>query len=189
MMKALTKPFLYLLISAVVLYLVFIYLAQMSQRQSVVLAILFAFLLDGAIHAAPKPTLKFTPYWLRILPKWREILTDFKLMPSPEEWKAVQESCGSANSREFSVFCDALRFSVLRPLSQTEESLIYLNSYKTFIGEVDLLEDLDPVAAIKEDERLDILRKQKVRLFVKWAIDGYQIGLELPDWWWDKNKA
>ena len=188
-MKALTKPLLYLLISAVALYLVFVYAAQLSPRQSVVLAVLFAFLLDGAIHSAPKPTLKFTPYWIRIFPRWHEILTDFRLVQSSEDWKTVQEACGSANSRDFSVFRDALWFSVLRPLSQTEDTLIYLNSYKTFISEVDLLEDLDPVGAVKEDERLDSLRKQKVRLFVKWAMDGYQLGLELPDWWWEKNKG
>jgi hypothetical protein len=188
-MKALTKPLLYLLISAVALYLVFVYIAQLSARQSVVLAVLFAFLLDGAIHATPRPSLKFTPYWIRVYPKWHEILTDFKLIQSPEEWQTTCESSGSVTSREFSVFRDAVWFSVLRLQSESQETLIYLNIYKTFVGAVDIIEDLDPVAITKDDEQFEPLRTQRVRFFANSGSDGYQLGLEVPVWWWDVNRA
>ena len=188
-MNILGKALLHLLVYAAVLSLAFVYIAQLSVRQSVVLALLFAFVLDGVIHAAPKPTLRFTPYWVRICPQWHEILTDFKLVQSTDEWLTVQESVNSRERQSFSVFHDALWFSILRLPSQTESSLIYLNSFKTFVGEVNLLEDLDPIAAIKEDEQNEFLRKQKVRFFVKGKLDGYELGLEVPDWWWEKHKA
>jgi hypothetical protein len=96
-MSAVAKIILRLLIAAAILYLEFVYVAELSVRQSVVLAMLFAFLLNGAIHAATKPPLKFKRYWIKIFPKWHEILTDFKLVNTPEAWKVVQDFSGSAS--------------------------------------------------------------------------------------------
>jgi hypothetical protein len=51
-----------------------------------------------------------------------------------------------------------------------------------------LREDLDAISLIDEKKGSKLLRREKVRFFAKYGGGGYQLGLELPDWWWDKNK-
>jgi hypothetical protein len=188
-MWASAKAVLGLLISVVIVYLILNYGAQIPTRQSMVLAVLFGMLFQSANHAAAKPTLRSMPYWVRTIPKWYEIFTDFKLLQNPEDWSTVRASGESVERGQFSVFRDPLWFSVVQRSADGEQTLIYLNSYKSFVSEIDLREDLDIISIIDEKEGYHLLRNEKVRFFAKYGGLGYEIGLELPDWWWDKNKA
>jgi hypothetical protein len=119
-MRASAKTVLGLLISVVVVYLILSYGAQIPVRQSVVLALLFGILFQSVNQAAVKPILRFTPYWVSILPKWYEILTDFKLLQNPEDWPAVRDSGVSTERCQFSIFSDPLWFSVVQQSADGE---------------------------------------------------------------------
>ena len=188
-MWASAKPVLGLLIYVLIVYLVLSYAAQVPARQSVVLALFFGILFQSVNHAAAKPILRFMPYWVSVVPKWYAILADFKLLQDPGDWPAVRDSSESVERWRFSIFRDALWFSVVHQSADGEQTLIYLNSYKSFTSEVDLMEDLDIISIIDEKEGYHLLRKEKVGFFAKYGGSGYELGLELPDWWWDKNKA
>lgn len=47
---------------------------------------------------------------------------------------------------------------------------------------------MEPIKIEREHE-IPMLSKYDVRFFVKFSGDGYNLGIIVPDWWWDKVKA
>lgn len=64
-------------------------------RQGLVLGMLLAWISFGIAKRSVKPSWGFTPYWVSVAPNWYEILTDFRLIGNPKEWRAIEESVRS----------------------------------------------------------------------------------------------
>ncbi len=174
--------------SAGFFYLILAYIADFSVAQSIVLALLLASLARGIEHAAPKPALKFSPYYVRVDPNWYQLLLDFKLISQPEEWHAIQSAVAELPISEYSVLRNGLCFTIIRQTEDFERILIYRDNRQVFVSEVDFQEDMNSVK-IKREHSIPGLREYNVRFMMKFGGDGYNLGIIVPDWWWDEVKA
>lgn len=81
-----------------------------SIRGGVVLGLLLALL---AFAMTDKPVARFMPYRIWISPNWYQILTDFNLIGSLDEWRSIQDSVGSSTDH-YSVLRDGVQFTVVQ---------------------------------------------------------------------------
>ena len=102
-MKRITAKLIVSLLVGGVWFLILVYIADFSQRQSVVLALILMWvghyvgeevkkLNERTEKIAEKPAYKFVPYHIRIDPQWQQLLIDFKLIGSAEEWAQIKET-------------------------------------------------------------------------------------------------
>lgn len=133
--------------AAVVSYLLLAYVAGFSVRQSIVLALLMAWLV-GAIAeiaeiARPARRKRFSPYYVRVDPNWYDLLLDFKLISKPEEWHTLRESFETLPSTEYRVLRSGFCFTIVNQSEDFERTLIYANHHQVFVSEVDFQAELD----------------------------------------------
>jgi len=171
-----------------IFYVVLVYVAGLSVRQSIVLAVLFTSASRGLERAAGKPLRRFTPYYVRIKPRWHLLLADFKLISKPEEWHAIQESFNEKPSSEYRVLRDVLFFTVVDQAEDFERTSIYWNNHRCFVSNVKFEEDMEPIQVERESD-VEFLRRSGVRFFMKVGMDGYKLGIRVADWWWEERKA
>ena len=170
------------------LYLVLAYIAEFSMRQSMVLALLIASLARGIASAARKPARRFSPYYVRVNPYWPQLLTDFKLIDKDEEWHAIQKSFEDLPSTEYRFLRSGVCFTVVHQSENFERTLIYSNNRRVFVSEVDFEDDMEPIK-IERKREIRGEKYQDVRFLMKFSGDGYDLGMRVPDWWWDEVKA
>ncbi len=151
-------------------YLILAYFGIFSTRQSVVMALLIVLLVWRIDTRASKPARRFSPYYLRVHANWYDLLIDFKLIGKPEDWQAIQKNFEGLPSTEYSA------------------TLIYSNNHRTFVSEVDFEEDMDPIR-IEPTNRFGEPNKCDVRFFMRFGRDGYNLGIRVPNRWWDQVKA
>jgi hypothetical protein len=171
-------------------FLMLAYVAAFSVRQSIVL-VLFLIVLEHSIsQRAEKPTeheegqdrvsrpdYKFIPYHLRINPRWEQLLCDFHLIGKAEEWDQVKESVWEAQPYGFSC-------TVLQEHQDGENGLIYRGpKLGRFAG---ILEFCDVIPPIQFGEWE---APRKLRLFVKPGVDCYDLGIIVPEKWWNRVKT
>jgi hypothetical protein len=124
-------------------YAVMFYVAHFTEIQSLVLAAVALFAVDGyriAMKVAGKVQPEFEPFWISIEPNWYDICNDYGLAAG-EKWKELQEKCKGASG--FSVLRNGLNFTMLT------NKLFFSNDHKYFFGELDLkirIEELRPDA-------------------------------------------
>ena len=164
-------------------------------RQSVVLALVIAFLVRAAIDAL-RPSVEFIPYWVLVFPKWYELLTDFKLIDSGEQWDALQKHAEKMPflQSSVSILTHAVCFTVVRELTASEGRLIYWNLRHDFSSDVDCeepieprdMQDLEPEVRERDFGGLDL---RGVSFFMRSRGGAnYDLGLIVPDSWWAKNR-
>jgi hypothetical protein len=165
------------------LYLIFAYLADLSFRQSLVLAIvlaaLLAYLERGIGNAMPKACWKFRPYYVWVSPKWSDLLTDFKLIGRPEEWPEIEKAVRQEPLTEYRVLRSGIRFTIVRESSDLQESLIYWDNDRRFVSEVGFGQEISPIKTTHGD----------VLLIVRFQGDGYALGIYVPIPWWEEVKT
>lgn len=162
------------------------YIADFTLRQSMVLA-LIAMLIGYYVreelrklnerigNAVEKPAYKFVPYHIRIDPQWQQLLIDFKLIGSAEQWAQTEKSVYEALPYGFSC-------TILEKQDEWQEGLIYRGPILgSFARTVEFEEVIAPIQ-FEEAPR-------KLRLFVKPGADGYDLGIVVPEKWWDRVKA
>jgi hypothetical protein len=175
------------LITAGLFYLILAYIADFSVQQSVVLACFIASLALAIENRAAKPTMRFTPYYVRVAPKWCELLLDFKLISKPEEWYSIQNGFESLPATEYRVLRDGIHYTTLQQSEDAERTLIYSYNHRVFVSDVDFEEDLEPIK-LERPNPIRGLRSSPVSLFMKFGSKGYDLGLRVPDWWWEQAK-
>lgn len=157
-------------------------------RQSIVLALLMASLARGIEKVAAKPARRFSPYCVRVYPNWYELVTDFKLIAKPEEWDAIQQSIEELPSTEYCVLRNGICFTIVHQSEDFARALIYSDNHRVFVSEVDFEEDMEPIK-VEREHRIPTLRRYNVRFFIKFGEEGYNLGIRVPDWWWDEVRA
>ena len=172
-----------------VCFLIFAYAAAFSVRQSIVLALIVMFLeryiteqvekltkLVDDHERTGKPDHEFFPYYVRIDPRWQQLLRDFHLIHDAEEWDRVKESVYEA--LPYGISCTILQ----KPNDDGEGGLIYRGPKH---GEfVRALEFRDVIAPIQFEEV-----PHDLCIFVKPRVDCYDLGIIVPQKWWDRVKT
>ncbi len=169
-------------------YLILAYIGIFSTRQSVVMALLIVLLVWRIDTRASKPARRFSPYYLRVHANWYDLLIDFKLIGKPEDWQAIQKTFEGLPSTEYSVLRDGICFTVAHQSEDFKRTMIYSNNHRTFVSEVDFEEDMDPIR-IEPTNRFGEPNKCDVRFFMRFGRDGYNLGIRVPNRWWDQVKA
>ena len=156
-------------------------------RQGMLLGLLMAWLTFGIGKRATEPVRQFTPYYVSVLPKWYQLLPDFKLVNGLEEWRSIVDSAKSSNS----VLREGIWFTVIQQgedleLPAVRGTLIYLNQHQQFTSKLRFSEDMVPIRIKREDDLSGALSEyQPVELF----MDEYTLGIEVPDWWWRRVRG
>jgi hypothetical protein len=175
-------------------YLILAYIAGFSTWQSIVLAALIAWLaLSTAIaYVVLKPARRFSPYYVRVDPNWYDLLIDFKLIDGIDAWHAVRKFSEERPTAEYCVVRSGICFMVVQQSEDFERTLIYLNNHRTFVSEVDLEEDVEPLRIGRIDKISEAMGKPSkcdVRLLVRFGADGYKLGIRVPSQRWNEVKA
>jgi hypothetical protein len=176
------------LVIAGVLFVAFFDIGDFSMKQSLVLTLLSIALywaIEGTSH---KSNLKFNPYWLSVSPNWVKILTDYKLIKSPEEWYAIENSFQSKPFDDYDVLRHGIVLTILQQSQLYDQFLVYSDYHHSFKSRIDYVEDMKGVRIQHDKDRLFLGKESSVRFFVKFGGDGLNIGLCVPDWWWAKVK-
>ena len=138
--------------------------------------------------AAAKHAWKFSPYFVRVYPKWFHLLLDYKLIGKPEEWHAIQESFEELPATEYRLLRDGICFMVVQKSEDFERTLIYSEHHRSFASDINFEEAMKPIKLENEiDRTLQI--EGYVRFFVRSGLDGYELGIKVPDWWWEEVGA
>lgn len=191
-------------------FVILFYFARFSMQQSIVVALIAGWLEWVMETRVPRPTTRFRPYSVGIRPRWYEIVTDFKLISEPEEWRAILETLRKLPSTEYCILRDGVRFSVLHEDNEvddflgSERALLFLGHQHEFSTEIDRAEFMDPIKIeyqSRSDVSTDILkgihgdessRSYVPQFFVKYGLPGgggLKLGLIVPDWWWERKKV
>jgi hypothetical protein len=134
---------------------------------------------------------------VRVYPKWYELLTAFKLIDSAEEWDTLQKHAEEMASGNFNILTHAICFTVVSEPPACERKLIYWNNYHTFASDVYFEERIEPsdigqLGQVLEPEdrgrEIDALDLRAASFFMKSCGGSYNLGLVVPDWWWDKTR-
>ncbi|HEY6339760.1 MAG TPA: hypothetical protein VIW68_14815 [Candidatus Sulfotelmatobacter sp.] len=178
----------YYVFTAGVLYLIFAYIGDFPARQSIVLAVVIAFLTRRLGQFARKPAQRFSPYYVTVRPNWPQLLTDFKLIDNREGWDVIEKSLEKLAPAEYSVVRDGLFFTTVQQSEDFQRTLIYWNSRRLFVSGVDLEEKVEPIK-LERDKPVSRSRKYEVELFMRFGTRGYDLGIRVPEWWWNETKG
>jgi len=163
------------------------YIADFPLRQSVVLALVIAGLVHAVRHNAKQPLLRFSPYNVFIRPTWSQILIDYHLIAKPEDWQLIEHSLKKLPLDERSALRYGIHFTIVHQSDDFERTLIYWNHDHSFASEIDFEEEMVPIKAKREVE-IPMLGDYDFYFFAKWAVDGYNLGIVVPDSWWHTKK-
>ena len=133
-------------------FLILVYFADFPMRQGFILVLMWASLTRAVELLARRPAGRFSPYYVRVDPNWYDLLMDFKLTSKPEDWQAIRKSFEESPSTEYRVLRNGICFTVVHQSEDFERTLIYLDNHQTFVSEVDLQEELEPIRIEPEDK-------------------------------------
>lgn len=172
------------------------YLGDFTLRQSIALTFIawIGYELNARLKASRRVEKVFEPFCVSIYPNWYELLSDFKLIGSMEEWHRLREETEKVPASEYSVFRGGFLFTVIKPPSDQGllPGLTYWNNHKIFLSEVELSAS---IVEIKDDSGMPRLEEehpflkhprwaQLPEVYFKWGTDGYEFGLEVQGDWW-----
>jgi hypothetical protein len=181
----------YLLIAGL-LFCVLLYIADFSVRQSIVLAVLLALLAVYAAELSQVREFRFCPYSLSIKPNWFDILTDFKIVAKPEYWEILQKHINDSALTEYSLLRDNIIFTVIQSENTNTNRLVYRSTipyHGYFLSHIDISEAINPISFERTKDFEAIYGKDVPRLFMSSGVDGYNLGITLPDKYWNEMKS
>ncbi|MCL4510461.1 MAG: hypothetical protein M1470_05265 [Bacteroidetes bacterium] len=175
---------------AVLFYVIFAQVAGFSMKQSIALALLIAWCARELYR--PK-AFRFRPYDICVTPDWIPLLTDFQLLNKPEEWQAIKKSFENPSVYNQMLHYGIIYLTVVHQSENSLDSLIYLNAKRAFVTEIDLNGVIEPIKVVPKNNRttefVDTLKfAHSVEFFMKYGHDGYNLGLVVPDRWWNETK-
>jgi hypothetical protein len=176
------------IISIVVLYGLLSFLGGFSDKQSVLLALLFYGVYSSlsTLSAVKQP--KFVPFSVFVAPKLVSILQDFELVkPCEEGWTGIREGIDKLPEKDWNIWRKR-GFS----FSFVTQELIYNQDGSTFSAEeLDVGATLAPAVIVRDHEAPNsMFRNYSPHLNLRAGLDfGCIVQLTLPDWYWDKIKT
>jgi hypothetical protein len=190
--KALLKSLVFL----AALYACFRFLGSFSSQQSAVLTFLalMGYGLYEKLNVSRRVVNAFSPYCVSVYPNWYQLLSDFKLIRTDEEWRRLCKAANEAPERSYTVFRSGFTFTVIRPPADDGllPGLTFWDNRKVFLAELELSE-----AVIELEDKFSLPGREGEhpffhhptwsnlpRLCFKWGAGGYEIGLEVQDDWW-----
>lgn len=177
-------------VTSVLLCLILFYLADLTLRQSIVLAMVIAWLVVALGNASQKPLARFSPYWARISPNWHQILTDYKVLRNEEEWVALQNTMATLPNTEHSDAVNGFFYTVVQHSPQDNQMLLYLGRYHAFTTEVDFQDYLRPFGLDRELWPNSLEHIGSIGVFMKSGVDaGYNLGIRVQMDWWQRMKS
>ena len=169
------------------------------------------------VEGMNNPPTRFIPYYVQVLPHWYQILKDFSIVRNVEEWRILYNIAEQSLSDDNRVMSDGLFFTILQDSGDSRHKLVFWNHAQAFTGQVDSKREVYPPVLSREDESVklriekeglssiqDIQQPsffeecghvliphgyQHINFFMETGSVGYDFGLEIPDWWWQKVKA
>ena len=150
--------------------------------QTIWLALIVACVIQ-ALFEVKRPAPRFIPYYIRIEPSWSQILTDFKLVDGANGWKAIQDTFTRTPQPDFCLLRDPIYITIIQQLADFEHAVMYFRNRQDFSSVRHIEEVLEPIK-LNHEERGD----QNVRFFVKSGTEGYNLGISVPHWWWEKMR-
>ena len=169
----------------VVLFCLLSFLGGFSDKQSILLALLFyaAFSRSGL----PTKEQKFVPFSVFVAPNLFNILVDFDLVkPTDEGWAEINAGIEKLSKEHWNIWNNkGFSFSFIA------RELIYNKDWHSFsTEEVDLNASLEPAVIVREKEKSDsMFRNYAPYLNLTSRQDyGCILRLTLLDWHWDKIK-
>jgi hypothetical protein len=163
------------------------FVAGLSLRQAIVLGLMFwlySYLLSTK-SSSQASTCK--PFWVRVDPQWHDILMDFKLISSTEEWHALLAASKQISNTTYSPIRDSIRFSVLGDSTNHERRLIYFNNFQVFGVEINFFAELDSVSVRRSGQAGELIGEEKISFYLKRGLEGYDFGIRVPAWWWKET--
>ena len=137
----------------------------------------------------------FSPFRVSVYPNWYELLSDFKLISTEDEWHKLCEAANETPEHEYTVFRSGFAFTVIKPPADDGlmPGLAFWDNRKVFLAEVEFSE---PVIRIEDEFGLRGRSEDHAffhhpkwadlpRFCFKWGPGGYEIGLEVQDDWWE----
>ncbi len=121
-----------------------------------------------------KKKAEFSPFHIQILPNWYELLKDHKLVDE-NSWKELQGKIYSDKKVGYDVLRYGISFTVLR--ADENSDLIYNNNRQSFHSEVDFREKIEDIKIPNKDIHIPYTPE----LWVKWGIEGYEMGITTPE--------
>src|SRR5216684_6792287 len=173
------------------------YLGSFSVRQSAVLTILacICYELGAKFNASRKVESAFEPFCVSIHPNWYQLLTDFKLIGSTEEWHRICEERDREPTSGYSALRTGFFFTVILPPSGgMPPGLTFWNDRQTFLGGMSLSESVieekgEGGMSTLKTEAHPFFRHPKYaqlpEIYFKWGVGGYELGLEVSRDWWE----
>jgi hypothetical protein len=166
------------------LFLLLRYVANFSDRQSLLLAFIAVGLHSGLAQLQPRKQRPFVPYSVFVRPKFRAILKDFDLINDTDEnWAKLSREIQHLPKQPWNIWESGLSISFLTP------QLKYRRAWNDFVTTVDVHASLEPVFTLREGlnrEPNPNIDSPSLRLLP--GNYGYRLILELRDWYWDKIK-
>ena len=153
--KLLAKALLKAILLLTVLYVCFRYLGDFSPQQSSALTVVTCLLyglyenLKAKFEVSREIQNVFSPFRFSIYPNWYELLSDFKLIRSEEEWNRLSEAAeAQSKTANYVFYRKGFSFTVLKPMTENSQppGLIYSDNLKFFLNEADFSESVMPIA-------------------------------------------
>jgi hypothetical protein len=189
-MKELVKRAFGFLLYAVVFYLIFAYIADMPLRWSIVLALVIAGIHRHLLYVAPKTVRRFTPYYMNVIPNWYVILSDYKIISGKEHWRKIQDTWEDRPRPQYVFIRDGMSFVFVSQSDDFERTLIFSNDYNFFMSEIDMGEELYGLTMPHHRNTLqNVFGDYQPRFFIKYGIEGYDLGVEVESDWWKSMKS
>jgi hypothetical protein len=176
------------IISIAVLYGLLSFLAGFSDKQSVLLALLFYGVYSSLSTLSSVKQTKFVPFSVFVAPSLVNILQDFDLVKArDEDWAEIHKGIEKLSEKDWNIWHpQGFVFYFLT------EKLIYDQDHRTFSAEeLDLHASLAPAVIVRDHEAPDsMFRNYSPHLSLRAGLDfGCILQLILPDWYWDKIKT
>src|ERR1051326_5215484 len=152
--KPLAKVLLRAIVLLTVLYVGFRYLGDFSPQQSSALSVMTWLLyglyenLKAKFEVSQAVQNVFSPFRVSIYPNWYELLSDFKLIRSKEEWNRLDETAeAQSKTSDYVFYRKGVSFTVLKPMTENSQppGLMYSDNLKFFLNEADLSESIMPI--------------------------------------------
>lgn len=133
----------------------------------IIIVILIAYL----YHRTTKKKEPMVPFWIRIEPKWYDLLKDYNLIDE-NTWEPVLKTIQNDSNNEYNVLQKGIFFTII--YSGEDKELVYDNNRHTFHSMVNFQERIKEIKIPnKEIDRFSYSPK----LWVKTGMLGFDVGI------------
>jgi hypothetical protein len=145
--------------------------------------------LGFAWAARSRSELRFVPHFVHVIPRWHDILVDFDLLSTDEEYDKLYNEFKAVPETQYNVFLNGVRFTVLDSETIGQRTLIYSDDYQNFVSRADFKRSLRPLTLLWLETEQPSLRVWTPEFFIKGSGGTYHLGVVVPAWWWEQKQS